>query len=96
MIRGEGVMSLARGFMYAGCPSVVMSLWPIDDKSTSLLMNNFYKNLLKRQSKDGALRQAKLEFLKNADEVKANPFYWSGMIFIGNTEPIPQKKNIKE
>jgi CHAT domain-containing protein len=89
LVRGEGIMSLARGFMYAGCPSIVMSLWPVDDRSTSILMQNFYEGLKKGQSKDEALRQAKLDFLKNADEVKANPFYWSGMIFVGDMDPLP-------
>ena len=88
LVRGEGIMSLARGFMYAGCPSLVMSLWPVDDQSTSILMRYFYEGLKLGYDKDKALRQAKLEFLKNADEVKANPFYWSGMIFIGNTDPL--------
>jgi CHAT domain-containing protein len=89
LVRGEGIMSLARGFMYAGCPSIIMSLWPVDDKSTSILMQNFYEGLKKGQNKDEALRRAKLDFLKNADEVKANPFYWSGMIFVGGMDPLP-------
>lgn len=41
LIRGEGIMSLARGFIYAGCPSIVMSLWPVDDQSTSTIMKDF-------------------------------------------------------
>lgn len=92
LIRGEGIMSLARGCMYAGCSSIVMSLWSVDDQSTSVIMKNFYGSLVQGKSKDEALREAKLEFLKNADEIKANPFYWSGMIVIGNTEPISLKK----
>lgn len=95
LVRGEGIMSLARGFMYAGCPSIVMSLWSVDDQSTSLLMRHFYKGLVNGQSKDEALRQAKLDFLKNADEVKSNPFYWSGMIFIGDISPIVMKQKAK-
>jgi CHAT domain-containing protein len=89
LVRGEGIMSLARGFMYAGCPAIIMSLWPVDDQSTSLLMQKFYEGLKKGQNKDEALRNAKLDFLKNADEVKANPFYWSGMIFVGDMNPLP-------
>jgi CHAT domain-containing protein len=95
LIRGEGIMSLARGFMYAGCPSIVMSLWSIDDQSTSLLMRKFYEYLIQGQNKDEALRRAKLEFLKTADEVKSNPFFWSGMILIGNTDPLQFKQKTK-
>ncbi len=88
LIRGEGIMSLARGFMYAGCPSIVMSLWPVDDQSTSLLMKLFYRGLDSGLSKDKALRLAKQEYLKSADAVKSNPFYWAGFVPIGNTKPI--------
>ena len=95
LVRGEGVMSLARGCMYAGCPSIVMSLWAVDDQSTSLLMKNFYNNLVQGLNKDEALRRAKLEFLNSADEIKSNPFYWSGMIFIGDTKPLPIKQKLK-
>ncbi len=91
LVRGEGMMSLARGFMYAGCPSIIMSLWPVDDQSTSILMRNFYGYIKEGQKKDEALRNAKLKFLKSSDEVKSNPFYWSGMIFVGDTNPIPLK-----
>ena len=87
-IMGEGIMSLARGFMYAGCPSIVMSLWPVDDQSTSLLMKYFYTGLDNGLSKDKALRNAKIEYLRSADAVKSNPFYWAGFVPIGNTKPI--------
>ena len=86
--QGEGVMSLARGFTYAGVPSVVMSLWPVDDKSTAELTNHFYAGLKAGLKKDAALRQAKLRFLEQADAVKGSPFYWAGMVSIGDPKPI--------
>ncbi len=86
--KGEGVMSLARAFMYAGCPSVVMSLWSVDDKSTSELMQLFYKNLKEGQSKSAALHQAKLAYLEGKGIEASHPFYWSGFVQIGNTEVI--------
>ena len=89
LVNGEGIMSLARSFMYAGCPNVVVSLWQIDDKSTASIMNNFYKEIKRGADKDAALRNAKLEYLKNADEVKSNPFYWAGFVLIGNSDPVP-------
>ena len=87
--RGEGIMSIARGFMYAGCPSIIMSLWQIDDQSTVDLMNTFYRQLAKKKSKDEALREAKLKYLENADAIKSNPLYWAGFISLG--DPVPVK-----
>lgn len=87
-VKGEGMMSLARGFAYAGCPSVVMSLWAIDDKSTAILVSRFYEGLAQGRSKDAALRDAKLSFIKSRDPVLSNPYYWAGLVTIGNTDPI--------
>lgn len=51
-------------------------------------MAAFYKNLADGASKDDALRQAKLDFLRNADNIKSDPFYWAGFVLIGDTEPV--------
>ena len=88
LMKGEGVMSLARGFMYAGCPSIVMTLWEVSDKSGARLMENFYKSLKKGKSKAEALREAKLDFLKSADNLKANPYFWSTYVVIGDSSPL--------
>ena len=68
--QGEGVMSLARSFMYAGTPSLVVSLWQVNDQSTAIIMQLFYEKLEKGMPKDIALRQAKLEYLKNAERMR--------------------------
>ena len=86
--KGEGVMSLARAFAYAGCPSVVMSHWAVDDKSTASLMKYYYENLSKGQSKDVALRNAKLNFLENSSPVYHHPYYWNNFVVMGDTKPI--------
>ena len=91
--KGEGIMSLARAFAYAGCPSLVMSHWKVDDRSSNELMNTFYRHLSKGLSKDEALRQAKLSFLKNADEQTAHPFYWGNFAVVGNVDPISERSN---
>jgi len=93
LMKGEGVMSLARGFMYAGCPSIVMTLWEVSDKSGARLMEDFYKSLKRGRSKAEALRDAKLDFLKNADNLKANPYFWSTYVVIGDSSPL-FKKNL--
>ena len=88
LLKGEGVMSLARGFFYAGCPSVIMTLWTVEDKTGSNLMSNFYTFLSHGLKKDDALRQAKLEYLKTADALKSHPYFWSGYVTLGDVDPL--------
>ena len=83
--RGEGSISLSRAFRYAGSNSIVMSLWKIPDEATSEIMVDFYQNLLKGESKDAALREAKLAFLDVSDDPLLNhPYYWAGFVPIGD------------
>jgi CHAT domain-containing protein len=86
--RSEGVMSLARAFAYAGCPSTVMSLWSIPDESTSKVMLAFYKNLKNGDPKDIALQKAKLEYLDNCPPQYSIPNQWGASVVIGNVSPI--------
>ncbi len=95
--RGEGIMSLARAFAYAGCPSIVMSHWLVDDKASAQLMDHFYRYLSEGLPKDEALRQAKLAYLETASVQKAHPFFWSNFVMVGNNEPIiPPTAPIKQ
>lgn len=87
-LKGEGVMSLARGFFYSGCPSLIMTLWTVEDLSGSILMSSFYKYLSQNYPKDVALQQAKLEYLESADALKSHPYFWSGYVAIGDTETL--------
>ncbi|MEM7370923.1 MAG: CHAT domain-containing protein [Bacteroidota bacterium] len=82
--KGEGVMSLARAFAYAGARSVVTTLWSVDDKSTAQLMKDFYTQLEVGESKGKALQQAKLAYLKVNDHRFAHPFFWAGPVVIGD------------
>ncbi len=91
LIRGEGIMSLAHGFRYAGCENILMSLWQVDDKSTNVIMNHFYQNLKSGEGKAEALRNAKLSFLKQATPIHAHPHFWSGFIMIGDNVPLSFK-----
>ncbi len=87
--RGEGVMSLARGFFYSGAKSVVSSLWPVTDESGKDLMISFYKNLDKGYSKSKALREAKLNYLETAKATELkHPFYWAGFVVVGDNAPL--------
>lgn len=84
--RGEGIISLARGFSYAGAKSIITSLWSVNDKATMEVMELFYRHIKAGKAKDEALRLAKLEYLANS--VNAAPFYWAGFIPIGDMAPI--------
>ncbi|MDZ7612579.1 MAG: CHAT domain-containing tetratricopeptide repeat protein [Flavobacteriaceae bacterium] len=94
---GEGVMSLARAFHFAGVPAIIMSLWKVPDKETAFVMTEFYKNIAKKNSKATALRKAKLAYLKEVkDPLLSHPFYWSGFVLSGNVKPLetPINRNI--
>ncbi len=86
--KGEGILSLARGFLYAGCPSIIMSLWEVEDESGTQIMSSFYRNLKKGKTKDEALRAAKLEYLESAGSRKAHPHYWLSFVSIGDNSPL--------
>jgi CHAT domain-containing protein len=85
---GEGILSLARGFIYAGSESVVMSLWEVDDKSGTDIMKLFYGYLKKGYTKSEALRKARIEFLKNSDQLRSLPYFWSTLIVYGNNKAL--------
>lgn len=89
LTNGEGVMSLARAFAYAGSKSVLMSHWQVDDRSTGILMEAFYRNLAQGKPKSDALRMAKLDYLQNASPEKQHPFFWGAFVMIGDNDPIP-------
>ncbi len=89
--RGEGFLSLARAFFYSGAKSIASTLWKVNDASSSDIMGDFYQYLAKGSTKDQALRQAKLNFLRNNDQnALKHPYYWAGYIISGNPAPIPK------
>jgi CHAT domain-containing protein len=81
-IKGEGLIGLTRGFMYAGSKSVVASLWKVDDRATAELMGHFYRAMLKDNlSPPAALRVAK-ENLRRQNPWRA-PYYWAAFVLQG-------------
>ena len=75
-VRGEGVVGLTRGFMYAGAPRVVVSLWNVSDRATADLMKSFYQGMLAKGLRPAAaLRSAQIEMLKQR-QWRA-PYYWA-------------------
>jgi len=91
--KGEGVMSLSRAFTYAGCPSLMMSLWSIDETSSVDILETFLKNIKKGSLKDVALQQAKLDYLNNTSAILSHPNYWAGLVLTGNTNAMQFKNS---
>jgi CHAT domain-containing protein len=88
-VRGEGLVGFAHAFLQAGARSLLVSLWKVDDRATSLFMTRFYGNLWERQmGKAAALREAK-EWLRGYEDKYGqrpygSPRYWSAFILIGD------------
>ena len=91
--RGEGFLSLARAFAYAGVKSISTTLWSVDDRSTKEVIEGFYKYLKKGYGKDEALRQAKLDYINDVDGNNAHPFFWAAHIPIGDMSPLEMESN---
>ncbi|HNY15085.1 MAG TPA: CHAT domain-containing protein, partial [Bacteroidales bacterium] len=85
---GEGILSLARGFLYSGSRSVVMSLWKIEDRSGTDIVTRFYANLKKGMSKSKALRKSRNDYLKSANQVRSHPYFWSTLVVFGDDSPV--------
>lgn len=83
-LKGEGIIGLTRAFMYAGAPSVVVSLWRVADASTAELMVGFYQQLDRGDDKAEALRRAKLELMRNPRY--AHPYFWAPFVLAGETK----------
>ncbi|MCX6332962.1 MAG: CHAT domain-containing protein [Bacteroidia bacterium] len=81
---GEGILSLARGFLYSGSQSVVMSLWRIEDRSGTDIIKMFYNNLEKGMSKSKALHKSRHEYLRTASQLRSHPYFWSTLVIFGD------------
>jgi CHAT domain-containing protein/Tfp pilus assembly protein PilF len=88
LLKGEGIMNLARGFVYAGVPSIVMTMWSVEDQSSAQIVNSFYQYLDKGMPKDEALRQAKLDMLAEGNMLRSHPYYWAAYVNIGDYSPM--------
>jgi len=87
--RGEGFLSLARGFFYSGASSITSTLWKVNDASSTNLMDSFYNNLSDGDAKGVALQNAKKYFLEtNRQNGLSHPYYWSGFVVSGNASSL--------
>ncbi len=77
---GDELVGLTRAFIYAGTPSIMTSLWSVDDEATSLLMEQFYTNMQAGMGKAEALRQAQIELRKDYP----SPYYGAAFVLSGD------------
>ena len=95
MARGEGVISLARAFTYAGASSIITSLWIVKEQPSARIMTDFYSNMSEGTPKDLALQEAKLAYIDNArNELQAHPYVWASLIHIGNNKPLKDHRMV--
>lgn len=89
---GLGINSLTQALLNSGVKSVISSLWSVNDRSTSMIMKNFYTSLDTSQSKSKALRNAKLAYINKVDPEYKHPYYWAGFMAYGNMRKVEIKK----
>ena len=85
---GEGLMSLSRSFILAGVPSVVETLWPVEDIAGSKIMGNFYKYLSEGKPKNTAMRLAKIDYINQTSPSFVNPKFWAAYTLMGDVSAI--------
>ncbi len=90
LARGEGIISLARGFTATGAAGIVAGLWDMNDETTATMMGYFYKSLSSGQSPASALRHSKLQWLQNksGQQFQKLPYYWAGMVYSGDNNRV--------
>jgi CHAT domain-containing protein len=90
LAKGEGIISLARGFTASGAAGIVAGLWDMNDETTAKLMGSFYKFLSAGQNPANALQQAKLQWLQqqNSQQFQKLPYFWAGLVYSGDNNPV--------
>ena len=89
------MQSLGSACRYAGCKSVLASRWLANDRSTAVIIGNFYEQLAGGKVKPAALQQAKLSYLEQADALTAHPFFWAGLALEGEVGSIGKAGTLK-
>ena len=91
--KGEGTISIARAFQYAGAKNILFSLWKINDFATAQLMTHFYSNYSNNHSFFESNYNAKMDYLKDSSitNAKKSPYYWSAFVYYGSIDTITPK-----
>lgn len=96
--KGEGAMSLSRGFQYAGSRNILFTLWQVNDQTTAHWMQLFYENLSQNGNAFQSQYEAKIAYLSDASipNAKKSPYYWSAFTYFGTDQPLfsPQSNNV--
>jgi len=90
---GEGVVGLTKGFFSAGARSAVATLWRVDDARNADLVLHFFQKLKNGATKDAALREAKLDYLRNRPHDEAHPAYWAAALIHGDVSSLDLESN---
>ncbi len=85
---GEGILSIGSSFLYAGVPSLITTLWQLNDQAAPPIVLNFYAQLQNGVDKDRALQLAKIEFLKSNRSIAAHPAFWACFVQAGDYSPL--------
>jgi CHAT domain-containing protein len=94
LYKGEGAMSVARGFQVSGAQNLLFSLWKVNDYTTSKLMDHFYTNINKGMGYAEANHESKIQFLKDKEisNIKKSPYYWAPFVYYGTIEKNNESK----
>jgi CHAT domain-containing protein/tetratricopeptide (TPR) repeat protein len=95
LYHGEGIMSLARGFILAGASSVIKTAWEVNDETSARIISRFYYYLSEGKNKDEAMRLAKIEYIKSSPPVFSKPYYWAAYEVLGDNSGVIQKPDRK-
>jgi CHAT domain-containing protein len=89
LAEGEGIISLARGFMASGAAGIVAGLWNMNDEATAVMMGSFYRHLITDQLPANALHASKLKWLQAPGQaLQKLPYFWAGMVYSGANDPV--------
>lgn len=86
--KGEGILSLSRGFATQGIPATLTTLWSVENQATYTLNELFYRYIAQGETKDMALQKAKIEFLKSQSGEKQLPTFWAAAVLVGDAEAV--------
>ncbi|MFA6127352.1 MAG: CHAT domain-containing tetratricopeptide repeat protein [Bacteroidales bacterium] len=92
---GEGILSMARGFQFAGVPTLITTLWPIDDHSSATVMNMFFRNIRDGMDQREAMMKARNVYIDQANKATAAPYFWAGQVIIGDPGHISIRQRIR-
>lgn len=96
LLRGEGIKSLASTFTNNGADAVLYSLWKVNDQSTSMIIEDFYRLLQTGKARSEALHLAKQHYLDGVPAARQHPYFWSGLVLLESTQSISSHKQTNQ